>query len=135
MVSVSLNCSGGKSDGDAYLAVGEFFSVIAKDYAAARETYWANCDQWQAGGSCFALGRLLLGGRDGANTSRGTGARSPPAPTRATRRRAATSASSRSSARTTRPRSRTSRRPATAAMSRAATSLAAAVRRRSLRMS
>ena len=66
MVSASVDCAGGKGDGDACHAVGEFFSVIRKDYAAARETYGKNCEARKHGASCFALGRLLLGGRGGA---------------------------------------------------------------------
>ena len=51
MVSASVDCAGGKGDGDACHAVGEFFSVIRKDYAAARETYGKNCEARKHGAS------------------------------------------------------------------------------------
>ena len=66
MVAAQVDCAGGKGDGEACHAVGEFLSVIRRDYGGAREAYGANCENRSHGPSCFALGRLLLGGKGGA---------------------------------------------------------------------
>ena len=65
MVSASVDCASGKGDPSACHAVGEFFAVIRKDYVAARGAYEANCGARRHGASCFALARLLLGGKGG----------------------------------------------------------------------
>ena len=65
MVAASVDCAGGKGDGEACHAVGEFLSVIRRDYAGARDTYAKNCASRSHGASCFGIGRLLLGGKGG----------------------------------------------------------------------
>ncbi|KAH8057127.1 hypothetical protein JL722_6768 [Aureococcus anophagefferens] len=57
MVSASVDCAGGKGDGDACHAVGEFFS--RKDDAAALAHLEKACDGGDAA-SCYVLGGYFL---------------------------------------------------------------------------
>ena len=70
MLAAKLDCDNGKGAADACHAVGEFLSVVKNDHAGARTQFERNCKNGH-GASCFALGRLLLGGKGGSTDEKG----------------------------------------------------------------
>jgi TPR repeat protein len=64
LLAAKLDCDNDKGAADACHAVGEFLSVVKNDHAGARKAFEKNCASGH-GASCFALGRLLLGGKGG----------------------------------------------------------------------
>ena len=70
MLAAKLDCDRGTGQGDACHAVGEFLSVVKNDHVGARKQFERNCKNGH-GASCFALGRLLLGGKGGSTDEKG----------------------------------------------------------------
>ena len=70
MLAAKLDCDRGNGQGDACHAVGEFLSVVKNDHEGARKQFERNCKNGH-GASCFALGRLLLGGKGGPTDEKG----------------------------------------------------------------
>ena len=70
MLAAKLDCDSGKGAADACHAVGEFLSVVKNDHVGARQQFDRNCKNGH-GASCFALGRLFIGGKGGSTDEKG----------------------------------------------------------------